>query len=82
MSLKLPITHRGEITCTSCGSTSGHAFTISRMEFESSDDRGMGEEVQYSFAEEVTCHDCNRVNEVCGTVWEYPIGAVNLIELD
>lgn len=81
MSLDLPITYRGQFKCVGCGATINHTFTIHDLEYESSDERDMGEETQYSFTEEVTCPHCGHLNEVTGEVWEYPVGAVNLIQL-
>lgn len=81
MSIELPISHSDEFKCEGCGSSINHTFTIQDLEYESSDERGMGEEDQYSFSEEVPCPHCQHVNEVAGEVWEYPVGAVSLIQL-
>ncbi|MFC7680318.1 hypothetical protein [Paenibacillus sp. GCM10028914] len=34
-----------------------------------------------AFSEEVPCSQCGHLNEVTGEVWEYPNGAVNLVQL-
>ncbi|WP_289137740.1 hypothetical protein [uncultured Brevibacillus sp.] len=81
MSLELPISHQDNLKCKNCNSTFNHTFIIGNLEYESNDERGMGEEIQYSFTEEVTCPSCNHKGEVIGEVWEYPVGTVNLIQL-
>lgn len=81
MSLELPISHKDQFRCESCGAKISHTFAIQDLEYESSDERGMGEETQYSFTEEVPCPHCSHPNEVTGEVWEYPEGAVNLVQL-
>ncbi|RUS44583.1 hypothetical protein [Cohnella sp. AR92] len=81
MSLELPISHKDKFECEGCGAKISHTFTIQDLEYESSDERGMGEETQYSFTEEVPCPQCGHLNEVAGEVWEYPDGAVNLVQL-
>ncbi|SFM51491.1 hypothetical protein SAMN03159341_14112 [Paenibacillus sp. 1_12] len=81
MSLELPISHQDAFQCEECDTTINHTFTIEDLEYESSEERGMGEETQYGFTEEVTCPSCQHTNEVTGEVWEYPDGAVNLIQL-
>jgi DNA-directed RNA polymerase subunit RPC12/RpoP len=81
MSLELPISHKDQFECEGCGAKISHAFTIQYLEYESSDERDMGAETQYSFTEEVPCPQCSHLNEVTGEVWEYPDGAVNLVQL-
>jgi len=80
MSLELPISHQAQFKCRGCGATITHTFTIQDLEYESSDERGMGEQTQYSFTEEVPCPHCGHSNVVKGEVWEYPEGVVNLIQ--
>lgn len=82
MSLNLPINYNEEIVCPHCNKKVNVNFQIQDLEFVSSDDdRGMGSEVEYSFTEEAKCPNCGKDIEIEGSVWEYPVGAVNLIQL-
>jgi C4-type Zn-finger protein len=81
MSLELPISHSAEIECPKCNNTSNQNFEIHDLEFESSYERGMGAENEYSFTAEVTCPVCKKDIEINGEVWEYPEGDVNLIQM-
>ncbi len=81
MSIKLPIKHNIEIECEQCSETIYDTILIEDIEFESSDERGMGTETQYSFIQEIKCPYCGHQIEINGEVWEYPEGTVNLIQL-
>lgn len=81
MSIETPICHAVLVDCQECGESISEKLEIVNLEWESSDERGMGEETQYSFTCEVQCPHCNHDFTVDGEVWEYPVGAINLIQL-
>jgi phage FluMu protein Com len=81
LGLNLPIAHNEKIECPKCKKSSNINFEINDIEYASSDERGMGTETEYSFTIEVKCPNCENLFEVDGVVWEYPVGAVNLIQL-
>lgn len=81
MPINLPIIKAFELSCPNCEDEVLVDVSIQDVEYASSDERGMGIETQYDFISEVQCPTCKHEWEVEGDVWEYPEGAVNLIEL-
>lgn len=48
----------------------------------SSDERDMDEELEHSIScEEVECPYCKKIFSVEGSIWEYPKGALNYVDL-
>lgn len=79
MSLRTPINHSCTSECPHCYHEDNYSFSIENLEYASSAEREMGTEIQYDFTVEVPCMNCGKDFEICGEVWEYPEGAVNLI---
>lgn len=48
---------------------------------QSSEERGMGPEIEYSIEAEGTCDNCDYEYTVSGSIYEYPIGAENYNDL-
>lgn len=71
-----------ETQCSHCKEQVIVKFDINNIEAVSfDDDRGMGTETEYEFTEEVKCPNCEMIIEIEGSVWEYPAGVVNYIQL-
>lgn len=81
MTIELPIKEDVILSCSNCEEEVSVDVLIQDLEYASSDERPMGTEYQYDFTSEVQCPNCNYKWEVEGDIWEYPEGAVNLIEL-
>lgn len=48
---------------------------------ESSDEKSMGAETEYSIEAEGVCPNCNYDYSVSGSIYEYPVGAENYNDL-
>lgn len=81
MSLNLSEKQQERTKCPHCEKEVIVEFKIEDMEAISYDERGMGDEVEYSFTSEVDCPNCSTEFEIEGSVWEYPAGVINLIEV-
>ena len=81
MIMQLPIRKNLEVLCPKCEEEVSVDVLIQDLEYASSNERGMGTETQYDFVSEVHCPNCKHEWEVEGDVWEYPEGALNLVEL-
>lgn len=81
MSISLPIKYDIKVECPECSETINDEIKIEHLEFASCDEREMGVESQYDFTVEVQCQHCKACFEVNGEVWEYPEGAVNLVQI-
>lgn len=91
MSIQLPISKDFDVVCPKCEEIAVEELEeveevsvtvlIQDIEYASSDERGMGTETQYDFVSDVQCPNCKHEWEVKGEVWEYPEGAINLIQL-
>lgn len=79
MSLRTPINHSCSFKCPHCAHKDEYSFSIEDLEYASSCERKMRTEIQYDYTVEVSCLNCGKDFEICGDVWEYPEGAVNLI---
>ena len=76
--------HQHTFVCPKCSETFTESFELLDLEPVSSDERGMGAEIQYDFSGEVTCPDpkCKYEILVSGEAWEYPEGApLNPVEV-
>lgn len=74
----------GEATykCNSCGAKHYLHGDDFHFEVESGSERGMGEEVQYSYELEEECHNCGENIQLKFEVWEYPVGIINMTNED
>ena len=81
MTLNLSEKQSEKTKCPHCEEEVAVEFEIKDIEAIDSTERGMGTETEYIFTEEVKCPNCNNTFEVEGSVWEYPEGVVNLVEL-
>lgn len=81
MKFNLPIEYQIKVKCPKCLAGIEKQIIIENLELENSRERGMGEEIQYSFSVEIGCPHCGRYTEFEGDLWEYPLGVINGIEL-
>lgn len=66
--------------CPSCG----HVINKNLLNYvidTSSEERGMGPEIEYVIECENTCNSCGYTYKVEGSIWEYPIGCENYTDL-
>lgn len=74
--------HQHTFVCPKCGEKFTESFELQDLEPVSSDERGMGAEIQYDFSGEVDCPECNYGIVISGEAWEYPVGAeLNPVEV-
>ena len=73
-----------EIECNHCGNTTyiNKEDIDFHFEHESSDDRGMGAEHQYSSYYTHECDDCLSTFDIRFDGWEYPVGVINYSEIE
>lgn len=81
MPLNLSEKQIAKTECPNCNQEVIVEFLIQDLEAISYDERGMGNETEYEFWEEVKCPICIRNFEIDGSVWEYPEGVIDLIKL-
>lgn len=79
--MQLPITDFSDVTCPKCDDEFSTSITIQDLEHVGSDERSMGTENQYDFFAPVQCPNCKHEWDLEGELWEYPVGAVNLIQI-
>jgi hypothetical protein len=68
---------KAKFKCKNCGcirNLNNEDFTF---DSESSSQRNMGEENQYSACIEIPCDECNQDISLNFSVWEYPVGIIN-----
>lgn len=76
------ITGEATYQCNSCGAKHYLHDEDFCFEAESGSERGMGEEVQYSYELEEECHNCGAKIQLKFEVWEYPVGIINMTNED
>ena len=76
------ITGKATYKCTNCGAKHYLHNDDFYFEAESGSERGMGEEVQYSYELDEKCHNCDAVIRLKFEVWEYPVGNINMTNED
>ncbi|OBA05445.1 hypothetical protein A9D36_09570 [Bacillus subtilis] len=72
---------REKTVCPHCKETVHVDLKIEDLDAIDSSDRGMGSEIEYSFTAEAECPNCQKTFELEGSLWEYPEGVINLIEV-
>ncbi|KXY70687.1 MULTISPECIES: hypothetical protein [Bacillus] len=84
MSIETPISRTLKFACPVCGHSFEESVEIINLEETGSDDREMGTEYQYDFIVDIKCtaKECRHSWEQEGELWEYPVGKINLIELN
>ncbi|MEH0090677.1 hypothetical protein V6261_21705 [Vibrio alginolyticus] len=68
--------------CTNCGAKHYLHNDDFYFEEESGSERGMGEEVQYSYELDEKCHNCDAGIQLKFEIWEYPVGIINMTNED
>jgi hypothetical protein len=64
--------------CENCGAKHFLHDEDFVFEVESGSERGMGDEVQYSYELDEQCHNCGSEIHLKFEVWEYPFGIINM----
>jgi|GEM_PF-1568229 len=76
------ITGKATYKCNNCGAKHYLHDEDFYFETESGSERGMGDEVQYSYEREEECHNCGSDIQLKFEVWEYPVGIINMTNED
>lgn len=82
MSFDLPIKIAEEVECPKCGTivmVNGEIDDLDSVGID--EDRGMGSEIQYEGHIYHNCQ-CGSTLDISVYVWEYPIGVINLVQVD
>ena len=71
------------IACPCCGKDFDFYFDEFVTDTDVDEDRGMGEETEYVIeCEEFECPKCSESMSIFGSIWEYPVGALNDTQLE
>jgi len=68
--------------CNKCGAKHYLHDDDFHFEAQSGSERGMGEEVQYSYELDTECNNCGNDIHLKFEVWEYPVGILNMTDED
>ena len=71
-----------KLTCPSCQNVNTVEAEIEDLDSVDTTERGMGPEVEYEGSIQHVCSNCNSNLEILVGVWEYPVGSINLIQVN